>query len=69
MLYVIMYRVRGNHSPFQRDVESTHRFPCISFDETKRGQVPMAARVSHGTTPASSVTSNLSLQRLQKSVK
>ena len=40
-------------------VEYNHCFPCVSYEATKRGQVPMAARVRHGITPTSSVTSTI----------
>ena len=40
-------------------VECAHCFPCVSYETTKRGLVPMAAHVRRGTTPASCVTSSL----------
>ena len=35
------------------------RFPCVSYEMTKRRQVPIAARVQRGTTPASCGTSTV----------
>ena len=44
---------RWVHStPRPRGVEFTHRFPCVSYEATERGQVPMAAPVRRGTTPS-----------------
>ena len=43
--------------PYGQGVEWAHRFPCASYEATKRGQVPMAARVWRRTTSASYITS------------
>ena len=47
----------------ERGVECTRRFPCVSYEATKRGQVPLAARVRCRTTPVSCVTSTVALER------
>ena len=59
-----LLRVSDRVYPCGRRVEFTHRFPCMSYEATKRGPVLIAACVivycvRHGTTPASCWTSTV----------